>query len=79
MDTGERQCGVVAQELEAVLPEAVMRGTNGMLSVAYGHMGALLLEAIRDLNLKVDGEVAALREEIRLCREHFGGAKQNDA
>lgn len=52
-DTGERQTGVVAQEVQKVLPEAVM--DNGdRLSVAYGNMVGLLIEAIKELKAEVD-------------------------
>lgn len=36
-DTGETQVGVSAQSLQAILPQAVREGTDGMLSVAYGN------------------------------------------
>lgn len=52
-DTGERQTGVVAQEVQKVLPEAVV--DNGeILSVAYGNMVGLLIEAIKELKSEVD-------------------------
>ena len=52
-DTGARQTGVVAQEVQEVLPEAVM--DNGdRLSVAYGNMVGLLIEAIKELKAEVD-------------------------
>lgn len=52
-DTGARQTGVVAQEVQKVLPEAVM--DNGEhLAVAYGNMVGLLIEAIKELKSEVD-------------------------
>ena len=52
-DTGERQTGVVAQEVQKVLPEAVLY--NGEhFSVAYGNMVGLLIEAIKELKSEVD-------------------------
>lgn len=52
-DTGARQTGVVAQEVQKVLPEAVM--DNGEhFSVAYGNMVGLLIEAIKELKAEVD-------------------------
>ena len=52
-DTGERQTGVVAQELQKVLPEAVV--DNGEhLAVAYGNIAGLLIEAIKELKSEVD-------------------------
>lgn len=53
LDSGERQTGVIAQEVEAVLPEAV-QDTGDYLSVAYGNLVGLLIESIKELNGKVD-------------------------
>jgi hypothetical protein len=53
IDTGERQTGVVAQEVQAVLPEAVI--DNGEhLAVAYGNMVGLLIEAVKELTARVE-------------------------
>lgn len=48
-----RQTGVIAQEVEKVLPEAVSM-SNDTLTVAYGNMVGILIEAIKELNAKVD-------------------------
>ena len=42
-----RQAGVIAQEIEKVLPE-VVQGQEGNKSVAYGNMVGLLIEAIKE-------------------------------
>ena len=45
-----RSAGVLAQEVLEVLPEVVHRdGGSGLLSVAYGNMMALVIEAIKEL------------------------------
>jgi hypothetical protein len=44
----ERATGLIAQDVEAVLPEAVVTDTDGMKSVAYGNMVGLLVEAIKE-------------------------------
>jgi hypothetical protein len=50
-----RQCGLVAQELQAVLPEAVHEHpSTGMLTVAYGNVVSILVNAIKELSDKVD-------------------------
>ena len=66
VDSGERQTGVIAQQVQAVLPEAVSvaAGKDAILSVAYGQMVGLLIEAIKELDAKVDAqarELAGLR------------------
>lgn len=65
-DGGGRLTGVVAQEVQAVLPEAVAVAEDELqtLSVAYGNMVGLLIEAIKELKPEVDTlktEVAALK------------------
>lgn len=51
-DTGARQAGVIAQEVLKVLPE-VVKDDGTQLSVAYGNMVGLLIEAIKELSDKV--------------------------
>ena len=43
-----RQVGVIAQEIKEVLPEAVHEDDKGILSVAYGNLTALLIEALKE-------------------------------
>lgn len=49
-----RQTGVIAQEVLAVLPEAVLGSEDTLYSVAYGNMIGLLIEAINELKAEVD-------------------------
>lgn len=45
-----RQCGVMAQQVAAVLPEAVhIDPTTGLHGVAYGNLVSLLVEAVKEL------------------------------
>ena len=56
---GMRQIGVIAQEIEPVLPEVVQADAeSGQLSVAYGNITGLLIEAVKELTARV----AALEE-----------------
>ena len=48
-----RQAGVVAQEVEAILPE-VVSGEEGNKAVAYGNMVALLIEAIKEQQTQIE-------------------------
>jgi hypothetical protein len=52
-DTGQRGVGVIAQEVAEVVPEVVHEGANGYLSVAYGNMVGILIEAIKELRDEV--------------------------
>ena len=47
-----RRTGVIAQDVQTVLPEAIHTNSDGHLSVAYGNMIGLLVEAIKELNQK---------------------------
>ena len=46
--------GVIAQEVEAVLPEVVGTRDNGTKAVRYDRMVALLIEAIKDQQSQID-------------------------
>ena len=59
--TGNRQAGVIAQEVEAVLPEVVHTdAVTGMKSVAYGNMVALLIQAVKEMKCELDDNKAEL-------------------
>ena len=61
ISSGNTEPGVSAQSLQTILPEAVIEGENGMLTVNYG--GAALVAAI-----ELAKEVQALRAEIELLK-----------
>ena len=46
--------GVIAQEVEKVLPEVVTTRDNGYKAVKYDKLTALLIEAVKELSAKVD-------------------------
>ena len=52
-DSGARQTGVIAQDLIKVLPEAV-NDSGEYMSVAYGNIVGLLVEAIKELKAEID-------------------------
>ena len=58
-----RQAGVVAQEVEKVLPE-VVSGEEGNKAVAYGNMVSLLIEAIKEQQ----GQIEDLKQEIQALK-----------
>lgn len=51
-DMGEH-IGVIAQEVERVVPEVVHTHSNGLKSVAYQNLVGLLIEAIKDLEVRI--------------------------
>jgi hypothetical protein len=59
---GVRNVGLVAQDVEKVLPEAVSTDAqSGFKSIAYGNMAGLFVQAIKELEDRIKGI------EARLC------------
>lgn len=54
LDTGAAGIGVIAQELRVVVPELVAENDDGLLSVAYGNLVGVLIEAVKELATKVE-------------------------
>jgi hypothetical protein len=49
----KRHGGVIAQEIDKVFPEIVNTGNDGLMGVEYGNISALLIEAIKEQNIKI--------------------------
>uniref|UniRef100_UPI004049066B tail fiber domain-containing protein n=1 Tax=Fulvivirga sp. TaxID=1931237 RepID=UPI004049066B len=61
------QIGVIAQEVEAIYPEFVHTDDKGMKSVNYSQMVAVLIEAMKEMNGKIESletENASLKASI---------------
>jgi len=54
IDDKSDKVGFIAQEIINVLPEVVTENEDGKLSVAYGNITAVLVEAIKELSKKVE-------------------------
>jgi len=50
----EHDIGVIAQEIESILPEIVATREDGYKAVKYDRIVALLIEAIKELKSEVD-------------------------
>ena len=61
-----RHYGVVAQEIEEVLPEVVVEGAGGEKAVAYTEIVPVLIEAIK-----------AQQREIETLKERIAGLEAN--
>lgn len=64
---GRQDIGLIAQEVEEHFPELVAANDNGMKSVKYGNLVALLLEALKHQQ----GEIDTLRDRM----DEMEGAK----
>ncbi len=53
-DLDVREAGVIAQQVQNILPEVVTQRDNGYLAVRYEKLVPLLIEAIKELNAKVE-------------------------
>ncbi|MDB4439174.1 tail fiber domain-containing protein [bacterium] len=58
--TDEKSSGVIAQEVQKVMPELVQEGGEGHLTVQYGNMVGLLIEAIKEQQAQIDALTAKL-------------------
>ena len=54
IEDAPRHAGVIAQEVEKVLPEVVQTDEDGIKTVAYGNMVGLLIEAIKEQQAQID-------------------------
>jgi hypothetical protein len=53
-ENDKRYAGVIAQEVEAVLPEVVQEDAHGIKTVAYGNLVGLLIEAVKELKAEIE-------------------------
>jgi hypothetical protein len=61
IDIDSHQVGVIAQEVEKIVPEVVSTNSEtGTKSVAYGNLVGVLIEAIKDLKV----EISELKEKV---------------
>lgn len=59
-DTNQAAVGVIAQEVENVLPQVVSTATTGEKSVSYGNIVAVLIEAVKEQQQ----EINALKQKL---------------
>ena len=62
---GKASLGVIAQEVETVIPEVVKQDQYGMRSVAYGNIVGVLIEAIKEQQEQIEklqSEIANLKK-----------------
>ena len=63
---GKASTGVIAQEIETVLPEVVHQDNYGMRSVAYGNIVGTLIEAIKEQQVQIEklqSEIAEMKKK----------------
>ena len=53
-NTGDHCLGLIAQEVEQIIPDVVYEDATGVKSVAYQNIVALLIEAVKDQQRQID-------------------------
>ena len=64
-----RHTGLLAQDLDGVLPEAIFKDTEGNMSIAYGNLAGLFVESIKELqfqNKQLQERLITLENKLRL-------------
>jgi hypothetical protein len=61
-DSGNSSIGVIAQNVEKIIPEVVTESDEGIKSVAYGNMVGLLIEAIKEQQASIEKLEARVAE-----------------
>ena len=66
-DTTEQRrfCGLIAQDVEKILPEAIIKKHDGKLRVMYNNLACLFVECFKDLYKEID----ELKKEVHICKE----------
>ena len=54
VESGQREAGVIAQDVQAVFPDLVKTGPDGYLRVDYGGLAAKLAEAVVGLSHRLE-------------------------
>ena len=70
--TDRKNIGFIAQELENVIPEVVVTGSDGFKSVAYDKITAVLTEAIKEQQQQIESyksENDNLKSQLQLLQE----------
>ena len=62
--TKERQIGLIAQEVEPLLPELVHTDKEGKKSLSYDKLTAVLVEAIKEQQKEIE-ELRSMIKELR--------------
>ena len=70
-----QQIGFIAQEVEKVFPQLVKTNKDGYKSVAYSHVIPVLVEAIKEQQVKIE-ELQSAKDKVKILEEKFEKLQQ---
>jgi hypothetical protein len=76
----QRQIGMIAQEVQAVLPELVSENANGYLSLNYAQMSGFLVEVSKAQELQIStlsGKLASMNQDTGLLNINSDNTVKN--
>ena len=65
----EKMVGLVAQEVEEILPELISEDNEGIKSLAYGNMVALLVECIKKQDERIESQDERIKNLEKIIQE----------
>jgi len=68
-DSGKAAVGLIAEEVDAVLPEIVAHGGEKATDVNYANLVAVLVEAVKEQQAKIEEQGARLEKLEKLLSE----------
>ncbi|MEK6888048.1 MAG: tail fiber domain-containing protein [Candidatus Aenigmatarchaeota archaeon] len=74
---GERQIGLVAQEVQQVLPELIYEDMDGYKMIDYQKVSAVLTEAVKELKEEKDSEIAGLKKENEVLKKELSNLRED--
>jgi hypothetical protein len=74
-DGQRKQRGVVAQEIQKLMPDCVIENDEGFLAVDYNSITGVLMEAIKCATLKIDEQQETIDELLRRTRYNLRNRK----
>ena len=66
----EKSMGVIAQEIQEIIPE-VVTNNNGTLTVNYGALAGIFIEAIKEMDVNHELVINELKDRITILEELF--------
>ncbi len=67
-----QKVGVIAQEIQEVLPQVVFEQADGKLGVSYGNISAVLIEAIKEQQTQIENQQSQIDELKSLVKQLLG-------